>query len=183
MRIGRPFIGMQNKVFGRLTVKSFAGLAKAGEYLWNVECSCGAHTTSCGSALRNGRTQSCGCQKKEGASARAVQRNIEGITHGMSNTPTYRTWTGMVTRCTDPMSIGWFAYGGAPIPVTVCSCWLTLEGFLKDMGERPKGTTLGRIVDRGNYESGNAFWMTQAEQNLAKRNNNALRKWEARQCI
>ena len=38
------------------------------------------------------------------------------------------------------------------------------------MGERPEGTSLGRILDMGNYEQGNCFWMTPAEQNLAKRN-------------
>lgn len=64
------------------------------------------------------------------------------------------------------------------MPVLVSDMWLTFEGFLKSMGERPKGTSLGRVLDRGNYELGNTFWMTQDEQNLSRMNNNALTRWE-----
>ena len=32
------------------------------------------------------------------------------------------------------------------------------------MGERPGGTTLGRIGDKGNYEPGNCQWQTNEEQ-------------------
>jgi hypothetical protein len=64
--------------------------------------------------------------------------------------------------------------------VHVCKRWSGPKGkdnFVKDMGQPPKGTTLGRILDRGNYELGNAFWMTRDEQRLNKCNNAALRKW------
>ncbi len=47
------------------------------------------------------------------------------------------------------------------------------------LGLTPEGKTLGRILDSltgGNYEPGNVFWMTPAEQNLARKNNHALRK-------
>jgi len=57
--------------------------------------------------------------------------------------------------------------------------WITFEGFIGSMGERPEGTTLGRILDMGNYEPGNAFWQTDAEQKLAARNKRALLKWQA----
>ena len=62
-------------------------------------------------------------------------------------------------------------------PVLVCPEWMTFEGFLSSMGPRRAGTTLGRILDMGNYEPGNVFFMTRAEQGLAKRNKNALLKW------
>jgi hypothetical protein len=45
--------------------------------------------------------------------------------------------------------------------------WRGVEGFrrfLEDMGERPEGTTLGRIGDEGDYVPGNVKWMTHEEQ-------------------
>jgi len=41
------------------------------------------------------------------------------------------------------------------------------------------GKTLGRILDRGDYEPGNVFWQTPAKQNLARPNNHALLKWQS----
>jgi hypothetical protein len=51
----------------------------------------------------------------------------------------------------------------------VCPAWLDFGAFLLAMGERPKGTTLGRIRDKGNYEPGNVLWMTNKEQQLSKK--------------
>jgi hypothetical protein len=68
-------------------------------------------------------------------------------------------------------------YGGAGIKVA--PEWMTFKNFLADMGERPsRKHTLGRILDFGDYESSNAFWMSQQEQNLARKNHNALLKWK-----
>jgi hypothetical protein len=71
----------------------------------------------------------------------------------------------------------WECYGGATPPVLICPEWMTFKGFLASMGKRPEGTTLGRLLDTGNYEPGNAFWMTTAEQSLNKRNRFNIRKW------
>lgn len=80
----------------------------------------------------------------------------------------------MIQRCTNPNKTRYNAYGGAG--VKVCSAWRTFEGFLADMGERPEGTSLGRILDMGDYERGNAFWQTKQEQLLARRNKAELLK-------
>lgn len=66
------------------------------------------------------------------------------------------------------------AYGAKGI--RVCDRSLDFRNLLADMGLRPEGKTLGRILDRGNYEPGNVFCMTQAEPNPARKNNHALRK-------
>jgi hypothetical protein len=39
---------------------------------------------------------------------------------------------------------------------------------IADMGPRPKGTTLGRFGDVGDYSPSNCKWMTQREQNEAR---------------
>lgn len=88
-------------------------------------------------------------------------------THGHSvryqETPTYRSWRMMRTRCQNPNYDGFHDYGGRGI--TVCPEWNAFEGFLADMGERPEGTTLDRIDVDGNYEPGNCRWATVSEQN------------------
>jgi hypothetical protein len=83
----------------------------------------------------------------------------------------------MLSRCYNPSSDRHKNYGAKGIRVT--RRWHKFESFLADMGPRPEGMTLGRILDRGNYEPGNVFWMTSAEQGLNVRNNNAMKKWES----
>ena len=83
----------------------------------------------------------------------------------------------MLTRCYNPKSDRYRGYGARGVRVT--TRWHKFIDFLADMGPRPEGTTLGRILDRGNYEPGNCFWMTPAEPGLARRNNRALARWEA----
>lgn len=87
----------------------------------------------------------------------------------------------MVRRCTNPKHEAFELYGGAG--VMVCERWLSFENFIADMGLRPEGTTLGRILDMGNYEKGNAFWQTRQEQSLQKSNKCALLKLTVRREI
>lgn len=97
---------------------------------------------------------------------------------GRRPSPTYSSWANAIRRCTRPNSKD-KGYAG----VIVCDRWigkgrgLGFANFLADVGVRPTGTSLGRILDMGNYEKGNAFFMTPAEQGLARRNKSALLKW------
>lgn len=53
--------------------------------------------------------------------------------------------------------------------VKVCRRWSGPRGkenFVKDMGQPPKGTSLGRYCDSGTYKPSNCKWMTRAEQGL-----------------
>lgn len=108
--------------------------------------------------------------------------SLAKIKHGHGNagnpSPTYRSWLSAIQRCTNPKAAGYKFYGGANPPVTICSRWReSFQAFLDDVGLRKPNTTLGRILDTGNYEKGNAFWMTKKEQTLAQMNKRALLKW------
>jgi hypothetical protein len=84
--------------------------------------------------------------------------------HGHSGTPTYNSWCEMLKRCNNPNSKKWPRYGGRGI--TVCAEWYLFKNFYADMGERPKGTTLDRKDNDGNYTKGNCRWATPQQQGL-----------------
>lgn len=85
-------------------------------------------------------------------------------THGHGNgSPTYKSWSMMVDRCTNPKNKRWLRYGGRGIKV--CDRWRSFAAFLADMGERPEGKTIDRENNDGDYEPGNCKWSTAAEQN------------------
>ena len=89
------------------------------------------------------------------------------LTHGMFNTPTWRTWAAMIQRCTNPRRHNFSYYGGRGIEV--CERWRTFENFLADMGERPAGLTLERMDNEGNYEPSNCCWATMCNKTAIRR--------------
>ena len=91
-----------------------------------------------------------------------VEVDLKHSSHGMSNTPTYRSWAHMLDRCRNPKNDSWDYYGGRGI--TVCEEWTDFAQFLADMGERPEGTSIDRIDVDGNYEPGNCRWADHTTQ-------------------
>lgn len=91
-----------------------------------------------------------------------------GLTVGLKLPPLYPTWSQMKSRCYDPKATGYPNYGGRGIKV--CSRWRkSFVAFAEDVSPRPKGVTLDRINNDGNYEPGNVRWATRREQNLNSR--------------
>lgn len=73
-------------------------------------------------------------------------------------TPTVQSWQAMKRRCVDPKNASYARYGGRGI--TYAPKWDKYEGFVEDMGERPKDTTIDRINSDGNYTKDNCRWAT-----------------------
>jgi hypothetical protein len=83
----------------------------------------------------------------------------------MTNTPVYRVWQAMVSRCTLERSKFFYRYGGRGIKV--CDRWRDFKNFYEDMGDRPSPShSIDRVNNDGNYEPGNCRWATRAEQDL-----------------
>lgn len=143
--------------FGRLTVVCRSERKSTAGALWLCKCDCGGATTTTSLKLRNGHTKSCGCLKRE------VIEQGANLSHGMANkTSTYRTWKEMRQRCTNPNSDKWKWYGGRGI--SICNEWDDYKTFLRDMGERPVGTTLDRINPDDGYHAKNCRWATPKQQ-------------------
>jgi hypothetical protein len=136
------------KRFGLLTVSN-----ERINSSWKVKCDCGNEKWVTATALVKGATQSCGCTRY------AIGGNTS---HGMTGTRAYVSWNSMKGRCLNPNNSRYESHGERGI--TVCPKWMTFEGFYEDMGDRPKGTSLERRDNDGNYTKGNCYWATPTEQ-------------------
>lgn len=163
-------IDLRGQVFGLLAVVERGTNTKQGQAQWLCACDCGNTCFVRGCQLTKGRTKSCGCLITTSIVERSWKHGHAPL-YGKPS-PTYYSWAGMVTRCTNPKNKRWDRYGGRGIKV--CERWMTFANFLADMGEKPVGKSLDRYPDQnGNYELGNCRWAT-AEEQARNRSNNTL---------
>lgn len=161
-RLRRSSIVKVGARFGRLLVTS-EGERKGEAYFCDVLCACGSIKTVRKSDLVAGRTNSCGCLRKEVLTeVRSRSRK-----HGLNGHPLFRVWRMMICRCHNKRAVQFKYYGARGIQV--CQRWQdSFEDFVNDMGPRPTGCQLGRINPAGDYEPGNVVWQDSRTQKLER---------------
>lgn len=151
------FIDISGKKFARVTAISRSA-NRIGISHWKCVCDCGNEFIVSGKSLKSGNTKSCGCLKKE-----KLIENGKLKKHGLSGSETYHTWRAMKARCYNKKTESFKNYGGRGI--TVCDEWRnSFQCFYDDMGRVPKGKSIDRIDNNGNYNPSNCKYSTCKEQ-------------------
>lgn len=135
---------------------------------WLCTCECGASVLANRLKLLKNPKYNCGCVFREELRQRMQKHgHTQRLIHATGNpgviaSPTYQSWTAMKHRCLNPNHAAYHRYGGRGI--TICDEWLSFECFLKDMGERPEGTSLERINNDASYCKSNCCWASTKQQ-------------------
>lgn len=166
---------MQGLRFGRLLVIGLSPERRRGQLCWLCHCDCGKEIVAVGGDLRGGNTKSCGCYRIERGRAHGAQIRLRhGEARTGKETPEYRIWASMLSRCENLNHKLYPDYGARGIKV--CNRWHIFENFLADIGRRPPGVigkrpiyTIDRIDNDGDYEPGNVRWATWEQQNNNQR--------------
>src|SRR3990167_10575783 len=145
--------------FGRWI--AISRVSRKGRSFWICRCDCGEKGLVSLSELRRNKSKSCGCLSAE--------LFVKGQTvHGMAHTSEYKAWKAMKQRCLNAKHADFKYYGARGI--RVCKQWKNdFATFFTDMGARPKGYSLDRINNDGNYEPRNCRWTTPAVQSMNSR--------------
>ena len=152
---------LKDKRFGKLMVQQLIESSNIqSQQIYLCLCDCGNSIKLSHRDLVAKNIHTCGCYK----------RQLHGgtVRENTGKNRAYRSWEAMKSRCLNTSAKDYPNYGGRGI--TVCDSWLKFENFYQDMGDRPEGSSIDRIDNKGNYEPGNCKWSTPKEQQDNRRN-------------
>ncbi len=155
------FADLTGQRFGRWLVLERGGQLWP-QTTWRCRCDCGQVKDAVLYAnLVSGQSRSCGCLRSE--------KRPTAVRSGMGKSKVHAAWSQMKQRCYNQARREWRRYGGRGI--TVCDRWRdSFENFRADMGDPPKGHSLDRINNDGNYEPANCRWADVFTQQGNRRN-------------
>lgn len=130
---------------------------RKGSAFYLCKCDCGVEKIKRGTDIKLGRIKSCGCLD--------MDRKRK---HGLHKTPEYYVWLAMRSRCQKKNHKDYKYYGGRGIKL--CKRWEDPLVFIKDMGPRPKGYSIERVNNNGDYKPSNCKWIPIKDQSKNRRN-------------
>lgn len=135
---------LEPKITGKTKKKKRYGL---------YQCSCGNIKEILRISVTTGKTNSCGCLKKE-----------QMTTHGLTNHKLHSVWHSIKQRCLNKNATGYNSYGGRGI--TICDEWssdfMSFYNWAISNGWSD-GLQVDRINNDGNYEPNNCRFVTPAK--------------------
>ena len=171
---------LTGKQFGRLmAIGMYHERASKGGVIWSCLCECGVGINVRSSSLVCGYTRSCGCLLLENR-GKLGKNNIKAaqaacITHGLSDRTGnfhYTRWQNIKQRTGNPNAPNYHNYGGRGISFYPAwrDSFVAFKAWLdENLGPCPKGYTLDRIDNDGNYEPGNLRWASRKQQRINQR--------------
>ncbi len=153
--------------FGRLTVLEFVPTAGKHSF-WKCKCDCGNVKNIRSDVLLEGKTISCGCEKKKQDRINLVKNH----SHKQSGKRIYYEWQGMKGRCYNSNNERYDSYGGRGIKMCdewkndfqAFYDWAMLNGYADDL-------SIDRIDNSGDYEPSNCRWTDNFTQSRNRRSN------------
>ena len=149
-------------------------ISKSGYHFTQYECQCRCGTVKnvLASALKSGRSQSCGCYNAEN---KTVVCGNNFRTHGETKTRLYQIYAGIKKRCYNENAQNYKNYGGRGI--TVCDEWESSWYAFRDwalLNGYTDALTIDRIDVNGNYEPNNCRWVDKSVQANNRRTNRII---------
>lgn len=187
------------KKFGKLTVLSLShkkqlyknGNKDGNSLYYYCKCDCGNNKIVLKSRLKNGKTKSCGCLRKE----TSVLNGKKGAKKTGDKLRKYNKkekvisaiFNSMKQRCYNKNCSAYKNYGGRGIKI--CDKWLNNKNGIKNFinwainNGYQEGLTIDRINNNGDYCPENCRWITMKEQNKNKRSNVIIKINNEEKCI
>ncbi len=173
---GKKFLDRAGVKYGRLTALHVSHYNIRQQAYWMCRCDCGTEMPVFGGNLTSLAVKSCGCYSRDHPA-----HLIHGQSPNGSHTREYDTWISMRSRVLNPKNKRYKHYGERGI--TICSRWDDFRNFFADMGKRPRGLTLHRSDNDGNYCPENCVWATSETQARAKTNTRWVTCWGRTQSL
>lgn len=159
--------------FGKLTIVDISHKPNDGKTYVKCCCDCGNFVDVLPNQLFREQIKSCGCSKNNNEILKNSKSTSSGnYKDGRTKHPLYGVWKQMLDRCENPSAKHYDRYGGRGIKV--CDEWHDFWKFVEwsdSVGGRPKGYTLDRKDNDGNYCSENCRWASWETQTRNKSSN------------